>query len=185
MKTAIILLILPLLGALSTETPDETKGLYGYKMNDIDGNEVPLKKFEGKVLLIVNVASECGYTPQYEGLENIYKKYRAQGFEILGFPANDFGNQEPGTNEEIKQFCRVKKGATFPMFAKIHVKGKQQAPLFEHLTTIENPDFTGDIKWNFEKFLISRDGKLLHRFRSPVKPESKELTTAIENALNK
>ena len=185
MKTALILLILPLLGTITTDEPDKAEGVYGYTMNDIDGNEVSLKKFEGKVLLIVNVASECGYTPQYEGLENIYETYQNQGLEILGFPANDFGNQEPGTNKEIKQFCRVKKGATFPMFGKIHVKGKQQAPLFEHLTTTDNPDFTGEIKWNFEKFLISRDGRLLHRFRSPVKPESKELTAAIENALNK
>lgn len=167
-----------------SQPTDDSKTVYQFKMKDIDGQPVDLQKYEGKVLLIVNVASECGYTPQYAGLEEIYKKYRDRGFEILGFPANNFGGQEPGTNAQIKQFCRVQKGATFPMFSKISVKGSDQDPLFAFLTREENSDFTGSIKWNFEKFLISRDGKLLHRFRSPVEPGSDTLTAAIEESLS-
>lgn len=156
---------------------------YGYTVNNIDGEEVSLDSYKGKVLLVVNTASKCGYTPQYEGLQEIYSEYKEQGFEILGFPANNFMGQEPGSDEEIKQFCTGKYNVEFQMFSKVSVKGKDQHPLFALLTAMDNPDFKGDIKWNFEKFLISKDGKLLHRFRSGVKPTDKEMKSAIELAL--
>ncbi|TNE71852.1 glutathione peroxidase [bacterium] len=157
--------------------------IYDFKVKTIDGEEKVLNEYKGKVLLIVNTASKCGYTPQYEGLQAIYEEYKEQGFEILGFPANNFLWQEPGSDEEIKEFCSVNYNVSFQMFSKVSVKGDDQAPLFTYLTEVENPDFTGSIKWNFEKFLISKDGKLLHRFRSGVKPESDEMKNAIKAAL--
>lgn len=156
---------------------------YKFKMKNIDGEEVSLDSFKGKVVLIVNTASKCGYTPQYEGLQEIYTKYKEQGFVVLGFPANNFMGQEPGTDEQIKEFCSTNYRVEFPMFSKVSVKGKDQHELFAYLTGLENPDFTGDIKWNFEKFLISKEGKLLHRYRSGTKPTDKKLTEAIEVAL--
>ncbi len=159
--------------------------IYEFTRNDIDGNATPLSKYKGKTVLIVNVASKCGYTPQYEGLQKIYETYKNDGFVILGFPANNFKVQEPGSDEEIKQFCTLEYGVEFPMFSKVSVKGDDQDELFTYLTSIENPDFTGEIKWNFEKFLVSKDGSLVRRFRSGVKPESKELTSAIEAELKK
>lgn len=151
-------------------------------VKDMSGKDINLSDYEGKVLLIVNVASECGYTPQYEGLEKIYKKYKDKGFEILGFPCNDFGGQEPGTNEEIKNFCTSKYNVTFKLFDKVKVLGNEKCPLYKRLT---NNDATekSDIGWNFEKFLIDRKGNIIARFKSPVKPESKELTSAIEKQL--
>lgn len=161
----------------------ETKGsLYDIPLKDIDGKDTSLKAYQGKVLLVVNVASKCGYTPQYEALEAIQKQYQAKGFTVLGFPCNDFGSQEPGTAEEIKQFCSSKYDVTFPLFEKLHVKGAEQHPLYGVLTGKQSP-FPGDIKWNFGKFIISRDGKILARFDSKVKPDSTEVTTAIETAL--
>lgn len=157
--------------------------VYEFKPTNINGKETSLSEYEGKVLLIVNTASECGFTPQYEGLQSLYENYNTSGFEILGFPSNDFGGQEPGTNEEIKQFCKVNYGVSFPMFSKVSVKGESQHPLFDYLTSTENVDFTGDIKWNFEKFLIGRDGTLKRRFRSDVKPQSDEILKAIEKVL--
>ncbi|WP_018128040.1 glutathione peroxidase [Balneola vulgaris] len=159
--------------------------IYEFTRNDIDGNATPLSMYKGKTVLIVNVASKCGYTPQYEGLQKIYETYKDDGFVILGFPANNFKGQEPGTDEEIKQFCTLEYGVEFPMFSKVSVKGDDQDELFTYLTSLENPDFTGEIKWNFEKFLVSKDGTLIRRFRSGVKPESKELTSAIEAELKK
>ncbi|MGD8428559.1 MAG: glutathione peroxidase [Balneolaceae bacterium] len=158
--------------------------VYKFKPTNIDGKETSLSTFKGKVLLIVNTASECGFTPQYDGLQTLYKTYKDQGLAVLGFPANNFGGQEPGTDEEIKQFCKVNYEVTFPMFSKVSVKGGNQHPLFTYLTTVENEDFTGEIKWNFEKFLIGKNGKLIRRFRSTKKPQSKEITRAIEKALN-
>ncbi|HEX6983032.1 MAG TPA: glutathione peroxidase [Balneolaceae bacterium] len=158
--------------------------VYDFKPANIDGKETSLSKYKGKVLLIVNTASECGYTPQYEGLQDLYEKYKDRGLVVLGFPANNFGGQAPGTDEEIKKFCKVNYGVTFPMFSKVSVKGEKQHPLFVYLTSAPNPDFTGEIKWNFEKFLIGRDGSLIHRFRSAIEPESKAITRAIEKALN-
>jgi len=158
-------------------------GLYSYTLNSIDGKPAPLADYKGKVVLIVNVASQCGYTPQYSALEAIYEKYKDQGFVILGFPANNFGAQEPGTNEEIKTFCTRKYSVTFPMYSKISVKGVDQAPLYTYLTKETGTGITGDIKWNFTKFLVDRDGKVIQRFEPAVTPDSKELTAAIEKQL--
>lgn len=168
------------------EKPGKEKSVLDFKMTDIDGKEVALKKYKGNVLLIVNTASKCGYTPQYEGLQKIYDRYKAQGFYVLGFPANNFGGQEPGTNEEIKEFCTLKYKTTFPMFAKISVKGDDQHPLYKFLTAAEtNPDFAGDIKWNFNKFLVDKKGKVVARFDSKAAPESEQVTKAIEQYLAK
>jgi glutathione peroxidase len=155
-----------------------------FKMKDIDGKDVKLKKYKGNVLLVVNTASKCGYTPQYEGLQATYQKYKDQGFYVLGFPANNFGSQEPGTEAEIKEFCTSKYKVTFPMFAKISVKGADQDPLYAYLTSKEtDPEFAGDITWNFNKFLIDRKGKIVARFSSKDKPESEAVTQAIEKYL--
>lgn len=167
-------------GAVNT-TADS---VYEFNLTNIDGKETSLNDFEGEVMLIVNTASECGYTPQYEGLQALYEKFSDEKFVVLGFPANNFGGQEPGTDEEIKQFCKVNFDVTFPMFSKVSVKGEDQHPLFEYLTSAENPDFTGTIKWNFEKFLIGKDGTLKHRFRSDTEPNSEEILKAIEKELN-
>ena len=158
-------------------------GIYTFTLNSIDGKPAPLAEYKGKVVLLVNVASQCGYTPQYSALEAIYEKYKDQGFVILGFPANNFGAQEPGTNEEIKTFCTRKYSVTFPMYSKISVKGADQAPLYAYLTKETGPGITGDIKWNFTKFLVDRDGKVVQRFESAVTPDSKEVTSAIEKQL--
>jgi glutathione peroxidase len=158
--------------------------VYEFTMNSIEGQPMPLAKFEGKVMLIVNVASKCGFTPQYEGLEAVYEKYKSQGFVIVGVPANNFMAQEPGTNEEIKTFCSTKYKVTFPLYSKVSVKGEDKAPLYQFLTdTGANPKTGGEIKWNFTKFLVDRNGKVIARFESPVKPESPEVTSAIEKAL--
>jgi len=152
------------------------------QVKDIDGKDVSLKSYRGKVLLIVNVASRCGYTPQYKAQEAVYEKYKDKGFAVLGFPCNQFGGQEPGTNEEIKQFCSSKYNVTFPMFDKIEVNGPNRHPLYTTLAGKES-SFPGDIKWNFSKFLVGRDGKILSRFESKVTPDSPEVTQAIETAL--
>ena len=156
--------------------------LYDIPLKDIDGKATSLKPYKGKVLLVVNVASKCGYTPQYKGLEALYQQFKSKGLLVVGFPCNDFGAQEPGTNEEIKEFCSKNFSVTFPLFDKIHVKGAEQHPLYATLTGKESP-YPGDIKWNFSKFLIGKDGKILKRFESSVKPESSEMTKAIEEAL--
>lgn len=158
--------------------------VYDFSLKSIDGAVARLSAYKGKVVLVVNVASRCGYTPQYEGLEATYRKYKDQGFVVLGFPANNFGAQEPGTDEEIKTFCSSKYNVTFPMFSKISVKGGDQAPLYQFLTDDKaNPGSGGEIKWNFTKFLVGKDGKVITRFEPAVKPESSELTGAIEKAL--
>lgn len=155
-----------------------------FKMRDIDGKDVKLKKYKGNVLLVVNTASKCGYTPQYEAMQATFSKYQSKGFYVLGFPANNFGGQEPGTAAEIKEFCETKYKVTFPMFAKISVKGDDQDPLYKFLTSKEtNPEFAGDIKWNFSKFLVDRKGKIVARFDSKVKPDGPEITEAIEKYL--
>jgi glutathione peroxidase len=160
------------------------KSVLDFALKNIDGKETKLSDYRGKVLLLVNVASQCGYTPQYEGLQAVYSKYSAQGLIVLGFPANNFGGQEPGTNEEIKQFCTLKYKVSFPMFAKISVKGADIHPLYQFLTSKEtDPEFSGDIKWNFNKFLVDRNGKIIARFDSGDKPEGEKVTQAIEKAL--
>jgi len=156
--------------------------LYRIPLKDINEKDVSLKDYQGKVLLVVNVASHCGFTPQYQGLEAIHRKYQTKGFAVLGFPCNDFGAQEPGTPDEIKKFCSEKYDVTFPLFAKLHVKGGEQHPLYAALTGKDSP-FPGDIKWNFGKFLIGKDGRILNRFDSQTKPDAPELIKAIESAL--
>jgi len=169
---------------VSTVEKEKVKSVYDFTMKDTGGKDVKLEQFRGKVVMLVNVASKCGYTPQYDGLQKIYEQYKDQGFVILGFPANNFGAQEPGTNEEIVEFCRINYGVKFPIFSKISVKGGDQHPLYKYLTEREtNPDFGGEIKWNFNKFLIGRDGKIIARFESADKPEDAKVTGAIEAAL--
>ena len=156
--------------------------LYDIKLKDIDGKDTTLAAYKGKAVLIVNVASKCGYTKQYAGLEATYLKYKDKGLVVLGFPCNQFGGQEPGTNEEIKQFCSSKFNVTFPLFDKLEVNGEKRHPLYVALAGKDSP-FPGDIKWNFNKFLIGKDGKILNRYDSKVTPESEELTKAVEGAL--
>lgn len=153
---------------------------YDFRVKTIQGKEVPLSDYKGKVVLVVNTASQCGYTPQYKDLQALYETYSGQGLTILGFPSNDFGAQEPGSNEEIKSFCELNYGVKFPLFAKGPVKGKEIQPLFKFLTEGAKP---GEVKWNFEKFLIDRGGQLISRFGSAVKPLSEELKKAIESKL--
>lgn len=157
--------------------------VHEFKVKDIQGKEVDLSTYKGKVLLIVNVASKCGATPQYDPLQTIHAKYADKGLVVMGFPANNFGGQEPGSDAEIAEFCTSKYSVEFPMFSKVSVKGKDKAPLFAYLTTAANPDKQGDIGWNFEKFLVGKDGKLLHRFGTRTKPDSDEVVAAIEKAL--
>lgn len=182
MKTIGVLIILSIINL--TAARSTTDSVYKFSPTDIDGNEQSLSQYKGNVLLIVNTASECGYTPQYEGLQKIYEKYKDQGFVVLGFPANNFGGQEPGTDKEIKKFCKVNFNVSFPMFSKVSVKGKDQHPLFTYLTSAPNPDFTGEIKWNFEKFLIGKEGTLIRRYRSAIEPKDEAIIDAIEEALN-
>ena len=158
--------------------------IHEFTMDALNGTPTPLANFKGKVLLVVNVASQCGFTYQYEGLQALFKKYESQGFMIAGFPANNFGGQEPGSNEEIGAFCKSKFGVTFPMFSKISVKGGDKAPLYQFLTDKKsNPTTGGEINWNFTKFLVDRNGKVLQRFEPAVEPNSKEVLSAVEAAL--
>ncbi len=160
------------------------ESIYELTVKDITGEEVPLSRYKGKVLMIVNTASKCGFTKQYAGLQKLYDVYKEEGFVILGFPANNFFGQEPGTNEEIQSFCTGEFGVTFPMFSKISVKGKDQAPLYRFLTGPDtDPEFAGKITWNFNKFLIARDGRIINRFGTRTKPEDEKVITAIEEAL--
>jgi glutathione peroxidase len=160
--------------------------IYDFTMKSIDGQSVSLKSYKGKVVLLVNVASKCGFTPQYTGLEALYEKYKDRGFVIIGIPANNFGQQEPGTNEEIKTFCSRKYNVTFPMMSKVSVLGDDETPLYRSLTDkSSDPKFGGDIKWNFTKFLFDRNGNLVARFEPPVTPDSKDIETAVESALGK
>jgi glutathione peroxidase len=167
---------------LSITASSQAGSLYDIPLKNLDGADTSLKPYEGKVLLIVNVASKCGLTPQYEGLEAAYQKYRDQGLVVLGFPCNQFGSQEPGTPAEIKEFCSSTYGVTFPMFEKIEVNGEGRHPLYVELAGDRSP-FPGRIKWNFNKFLIGRDGKILARYEPKVAPQSDEVTAAIEKAL--
>ncbi len=181
MKQPIALLV-PLLIMQTIATLALAGPLYEIPVKDIDGKDASLKAYEGKVLLVVNVASQCGLTPQYKALEAIHEKYKDKGFTVLGFPCNQFGGQEPGSNEEIKQFCSSKYSVTFPMFDKIDVNGAKRHPLYQALAGKDSP-FPGDIKWNFGKFLIGRDGKIIKRFEPRTTPDSPEVASAIEAAL--
>ncbi|MCS6982064.1 MAG: glutathione peroxidase [Flavobacteriales bacterium] len=152
--------------------------LYDFSFTTLDGQTVPFSEFRGKKVLIVNTASRCGYTPQYADLQELHEKYKDK-VVIVGFPANNFGAQEPGTNDQIKEFCQKNYGVTFYMSQKVSVKGDDMAPLFRWLTTQPNPDFTGDIKWNFEKFLLDENGRLIRRFRSGVNPLDKDILNSL------
>lgn len=168
----------------SKEVPETD--FYAIEVNTITGEPVNMEQYKGKVLLIVNTASKCGFTPQYEGLENLYETYKSRGLLVLGFPSNDFMRQEPGSNEEIASFCKMNYGVTFPMFEKIVVKGQGQHPLYAYLTSKQtNPEYSGEISWNFNKFLISRNGEIVNRFGSRTKPDDKDLVAAIETELAK
>jgi glutathione peroxidase len=158
---------------------------HDFEMKTIDGEPARLADYKGKVLLVVNVASRCGLTPQYKGLEALYRELKDRGFEVLGFPCNDFGAQEPGTEDQIKSFCSLNYDVSFPLFSKIHVKGSEQAPLYAFLTkTPTQPDGPGDIAWNFAKFLIGKDGQVVARFSPSADPTSSEVRGKIEEALN-
>jgi len=171
--------------AADESAESKAESVLDFTVRDIDGKEVKLKdKYAGKVLLIVNTASQCGYTPQYADLETLYEKYRDKGLEVLAFPSNDFGGQEPGSNSEIKLFCTEKYDVKFPLFAKIPVKGEEKHPLYAYLTDAErDPETGGEIKWNFTKFLVDGNGKILTRYESKVKPTDETVQKDIEQAL--
>jgi glutathione peroxidase len=186
-KNAIVLgamLMVPLMGtAKDKEKQMETQPpLYSFTMKTIDGNDKKLSDYKGKVLMIVNVASKCGHTPQYKGLESIYEKYKDRGFMILGFPANNFLWQEPGTNEDIKKFCSLNYGVTFDMFSKISVKGDDQHQLYHYLT--EESPVPGAVKWNFQKYLVDRKGNVVEKIAPGTEPTEKEVIARIENLLS-
>ena len=165
---------------------DPSAGPLQFTVKDIDGKDVNLSQYKGKTVLIVNVASKCGNTPQYAQLQELHKKYAERGLVVLGFPANEFRAQEPGTNEQIKEFCTSKYGVEFPMFSKVVVKGDGQAPLYQYLTSTQtNPKHAGEITWNFEKFLVGRDGQVVNRFKPRTKPDAPEVVQAIEAELAK
>jgi glutathione peroxidase len=161
----------------------QTGSIYDFTLNDIDGKPVALGRFRGKVLLLVNTASFCGNTPQYADLETMYEQYRERGFEILAFPANNFGQQEPGSNEEIKSFCYTKYSLTFPLFSKISVKGGDKHPLYRFLT--EQGPFAGEVEWNFQKYLVDRNGTVVARYHHRTKPLSPEIMQGVERELTK
>jgi glutathione peroxidase len=177
-------ILLSLFLAAATSIAADKPTLTDIPLKDIDGKATSLQAYAGKVLMIVNVASHCGNTKQYKQLEEVYAKYKDQGLVVLGFPCNDFGAQEPGTLEEIKTFCTTKFSVTFPMFDKLHVKGAEQHPLYAALTGTDGA-YPGDVKWNFGKFLIGRDGKPLSRVEPKTLPDAAEVITVIEAALAK
>jgi glutathione peroxidase len=191
MKSAIVFFAVAVLAAgIATANGQDAQptepepSALAFKVHDIDGNEVDLAKFQGDVVLIVNVASQCGLTPQYNGLQSLYEKYTDQGFAVLGFPCNQFGGQEPGTEAEIKAFCQSKFDVSFPMFSKVSVNGGQQCDLYKFLTSLETkPVGAGDISWNFEKFLVNRRGEVVARFGPRTKPDDDALIAAIEKTL--
>src|ERR1700729_2274905 len=157
--------------------------IYDFTLPLLNGKAAPLARYKGKFFLVVNLGSRCGFTPQYTALEATYEKYKDQGFVILGFPANNFGSQEPGTNAEIKTFCQSKYSVTFPMYGKVSVLGADQTPLYAYLTKDANPALAGDIKWNFTKFLVDRNGKVVARFEPDVTPDSPQITAEIDKLI--
>jgi glutathione peroxidase len=178
----IVAILATVLCAAQIVLADNGPALQNIPLKDINGKDTSLKDYAGKVILLVNVASKCGNTPQYAGLQALYEKYKDKGFVIVGVPSNDFAGQEPGTPEEIKAFCTQNYGVTFPLMAKVHVKGKDKCPLYAALTGSDAP-FPGEVKWNFGKFLIDRNGQVIKRFEPSVKPETPEVVEAIEAAL--
>ena len=180
------LIFILMLCAACASLSAEPKSIYDFNLRSIDGDHVSLKSYQGKVVLLVNVASKCGFTPQYAALESVYEKYKDRGLVIVGIPANNFAQQEPGTNEEIKKFCSSKYMVTFPMMSKVSVLGDDKTPLYVFLTGKDtDPKFAGDIKWNFTKFLFDRNGNPVARFEPNVTPDSAQVTAAIESTLGK
>ncbi len=176
------LLFLLFISAMLNQNPETS--VHNFAVPSLMGQDtIKLSSYEGKVLLIVNTASKCGFTRQYEGLQNLHEKFEGAGFAVIGFPAANFGGQEFDDDSEIAEFCEVNFGVTFPLSSRVSVRGDDKHELFEMLTNLPNPDFTGDINWNFEKFLIDQNGNLVRRFRSNVEPESEELIGAIESLL--
>jgi glutathione peroxidase len=175
------------IGAFSTMvTADDHECALDFKAKTIDGEQVDLEDYEGNVVLVVNTASQCGLTPQYAGLQELYTKYKDKGFVVLGFPCNQFGSQEPGSDSEIKTFCSTKYNVSFPMFSKVDVNGDEAAPIYKYLTSKDvKPAGKGEISWNFEKFLIDREGNLVNRFAPRTKPDDGELVKSIESQLAK
>ncbi len=169
--------------ALLTQFAAVADSIHEFTAKDIAGEDVSLKDYVGKVLLIVNVASVCGYTDQYANMENIYRHFKDAGLVVMGFPSNDYGGQEPGSNAEIQKFCQANYAVSFPMFAKVTIDGENQIPLFKFLTEAENPDGAGRIGWNFEKILVGKDGKVLRRFKSHHEPDGPEIVEAVRAAL--
>ena len=163
------------------QTLVDTKSIYDFTMKTIDGKAKSLADYKGEVLLVVNVASQCGYTPQYKDLEEVFEKYKGKGFRILAFPANNFGEQEPGSDQEIKTFCQTNYSVTFDLFSKISVKGDDQHPLYSYITK-ESP-FPGDVKWNFQKYLVDKNGNIVAMFPSRVKPTDKAFIEKVESLL--
>ncbi|HUX08013.1 MAG TPA: glutathione peroxidase [Acidobacteriota bacterium] len=185
-KAALAALIVALFTAGVPASTQQGAYVLGSTVIDIDGNEVNLESYKGRVVLIVNVATKCGLTPQYEELQALHEKFAAKGLAILGFPANNFGNQEPGSNEEIKMFCTTNYNVQFDMFSKISVKGDDIAPLYTLLTSTEqNGRFGGEIQWNFTKFLVGKDGRVVSRYEPRIKPSDPEVIAAIERELAK
>jgi glutathione peroxidase len=178
----IFILLLATLMTVQIVKADGSPAIQDIPLKDINGNDTSLKAYAGKVILLVNVASRCGNTPQYAGLEAMYEKYKDKGLVIVGVPSNDFLGQEPGTAEEIKDFCKKNYGVTFPLMAKVHVKGAEKCPLYAALTGAQSP-FPGEVEWNFGKFLIDKDGKVIRRFNPKVKPEADDLVQAVKSAL--
>ena len=176
----VLLAGLMVLGAIPLRAAPD---LYKFTLNSIEGESISLSTYKGKVILLVNVASRCGYTPQYTALESLYERYKDKGLVILGFPANNFGAQEPGSNAEIRNFCSTKYNVTFPIFSKISVKGDDKAPLYQFLTQKANPSVAGDVKWNFTKFVADRKGHVVARFESAVTPDSPEVVAEVEKLL--
>lgn len=171
--------------ALAADKEKKVTGPLDHKLTSIDGKELDLSKYKGKVVLFVNVASECGFTPQYKGLQELFEKYEKDGLVVIGVPSNDFGGQEPGSNADILKFCQTKYQVKFPMAEKVVVSGDRKVPLYQFLTAKEtNPKFAGEVKWNFEKFLIGRNGEVVGRFKSGVEPMSEQLTKAVKTELD-
>lgn len=187
-KWGTTLLLAGVVGACvaSAQAEDKAPAALNFTVKSIAGKDVDLSQYKGKVLLVVNVASECGLTPQYDGLEAIQKTYGDKGFAVLGFPCNQFGKQEPGSDAEISQFCQTKYKVTFPMFSKVEVNGENAAPLYKHLTSLDaKPKGKGQVAWNFEKFLIGKNGEVVARFAPKTEPESDEVRGTIEAELAK
>lgn len=183
---AMVCVILAGPAAMAQEAEKKPASPLDFTVEDIDGKQVPLSKYKGNVVLIVNTASKCGLTPQYAALQKLHETYGKKGLAILAFPANEFGNQEPGTNQQIKEFCTSKFSVDFDLFSKLVVKGDGQAPLYQYLTSNQaNGEFGGEIKWNFTKFLVSRDGKVVARYEPRVKPDEPQVVQAVERELNK